>query len=287
MLYLCDCSTEDYLQILFDWGEVWLKKPGGILPFLGCCDWSRPREPQRTNTAETSDWTIRHKGHQHPFHFHRCSKTPPTRRQTGLNRHTYTQDLIRVTIMTQIQVEHWLMRSDRRHSQALKLTLFMLFFAIIAFTRDKRALGGRVTGNNVDRKKKVPGVSTAVRAHNTHRQSSTCWRWSLRTFAGLSARPLPPSAPPCPSGQKQTSHVSQHPTKTTTVISYQLPATNKGFLSTFAPKHLELQFFSCDASEKKPAWKLLLSSQPTYDDCVCLAALLRIYNAGLVKKKKK
>lgn len=49
----------------------------------------------------------------------------------------------------------------------------------------------------------MPGVSAAVHARNTHRQSSTCWRWSLRTFAGLSARPLPPSAPPWPSGQKQ------------------------------------------------------------------------------------
>lgn len=51
---------------------------------------------------------------------------------------------------------------------------------------------------------KVPGVSMAVRGHTTHRQSSTCWRWSPRTFAGLSARPLPPSAPPSPSGQKQS-----------------------------------------------------------------------------------
>lgn len=63
----------------------------------------------------------------------------------------------------------------------------------------------------------MPGVSTAVHAHNTHHQSSTCWRWSLRTFAGLSARPLPPSAPPYPSGQKTSSHVSQQSTKTMTV----------------------------------------------------------------------
>lgn len=62
--------------------------------------------------------------------------------------------------------------------------------------------GGVVTGNNVDAV--CPGGgSAAARAHNAYRQSSTCWRWSPRTSAGLSARQSPPSAPLCPSGQRK------------------------------------------------------------------------------------
>lgn len=159
------------------------------LPFVVCCGWSKPHELQLTSTMETSDWTLHHKDHRDPCHFHHCLIPPPTRHQKGLNMCTH-RELIR-----EINNEDF----------------FFLMFSNETFVCIScyNSFSDRQTHSwwLCHRKYiwwKVPGVSMAVRGHTTHRQSSTCWRWSPRTFAGLSARPLPPSAPPSPSGQKQS-----------------------------------------------------------------------------------
>lgn len=159
------------------------------LPFVVCCGWSKPHELQLTSTMETSDWTLHHKDHRDPCHFHHCLIPPPTRHQKGLNMCTH-RELIR-----EINNEDFFFYC----SQMRPLCAFL---AITVSPIDKHIVGDCVIRNRIWWK--VPGVSMAVRDHTTHRQSSTCWRWSPRTFAGLSARPLPPSAPPSPSGQKQS-----------------------------------------------------------------------------------
>lgn len=93
---------------------------------------------------------------------------------------------------------------------------FHVFLAIIAFTIDKHTLGGRVTGNNVDRSARgqhccpCPQNSPSEQHMLTMISKDVCWAVS-KAIASLSSS--------LPLWTKTTSHVSQHPTKTITVIT--------------------------------------------------------------------
>lgn len=126
------------------------------------------------------------------------------------------------------------------------------------------------------------GGSAAARAHNAHRQSSTCWRWSPRTSAGLSARQSPPSAPLCPSGQrkrKTSSHVSQHPSErmTVCVVITQSSAAQHG--DSCLQMHSNISNWTfCSVMQVQPAlWaplKVELFIQSTVHKCsVCLGCV--------------
>lgn len=108
------------------------------LPFVVCCGWSKPLELQLTSTMETSDWTLHHKDHRDPCHFHHCLIPPPTRHQKGLNMCTH-RELIR-----EINNEDFFLCSQMRPLCA--------FLAITVSPIDKHIVGDCVIGNIFDEK---------------------------------------------------------------------------------------------------------------------------------------